>query len=79
MHFTESDQQLLEAIALEAAKVIRNTWLYEQLRLRARWFETLVSVVRPSIRRSTSMMPQGDYARGGAAYGRSNVFAPFAG
>jgi len=42
--FTESDQQLLEALALEAAKVIRNTWLYEQLRLRARWFETLVSV-----------------------------------
>src|SRR5437763_573603 len=42
--FSESDQELLEALALEAARVIRNTWLYEQLRLKARWFETLVSV-----------------------------------
>src|SRR5258706_128620 len=42
--FTESDQQLLEALALEAAKVIRNTWHYEQLRLKAGLFETLVKV-----------------------------------
>lgn len=44
--FTESDQQLLEALAVEASKVIRNTWLYEQLRLKARLFETLVDVGR---------------------------------
>src|SRR5439155_24761852 len=44
--FSESEQQLLEALALEAAKVIRNTWLYEQLRLKAELFETLVNVGR---------------------------------
>ncbi|HMC26999.1 MAG TPA: GAF domain-containing protein [Verrucomicrobiae bacterium] len=44
--FSESDQQLLEALAVEAAKVIRNTWLYEQLRLKAELFETLVKVGR---------------------------------
>jgi len=42
--FTPNDQELLEALALEAAKVIQNTWLYEQLRLKARLFETLASV-----------------------------------
>jgi len=42
--FSASDQELLEALALEAAKVIHNTWLYEQLRLKARLFESLVSV-----------------------------------
>ncbi|HXG47073.1 MAG TPA: GAF domain-containing protein [Methylomirabilota bacterium] len=42
--FTEEDQSLLEALAVQAARVIRNTWLYEQLRLKARLFEALVSV-----------------------------------
>jgi signal transduction histidine kinase len=42
--FTESDQELLQALALQASKVIHTTWLYEQLRLKARLFESLVSV-----------------------------------
>jgi len=42
--FTEADQELLQALAREASIVIRNTWHYEQLRLKARLFETLVSV-----------------------------------
>jgi signal transduction histidine kinase len=42
--FSGEDQQLLEELALQAAKVIHNTWLYEQLRLKARMFESLVSV-----------------------------------
>jgi signal transduction histidine kinase len=42
--FTAEDQELLEALAIQAAKVIHTTWLYEQLRLKARLFESLVSV-----------------------------------
>jgi signal transduction histidine kinase len=42
--FSAEDQELLEALAVQAAKVIHNTWLYEQVRLKARLFETLVSV-----------------------------------
>src|SRR5436190_21620854 len=42
--FSEADQELLTALAVEAAKVIHTTWLYEQLRLKARWFEALASV-----------------------------------
>ncbi len=42
--FSAADQELLETIALSAAKVIHNTWLYEQLRLKARLFETLARV-----------------------------------
>jgi signal transduction histidine kinase len=42
--FSAEDQELLESLAVQAAKVIHNTWLYEQLRLKARLFETLVSV-----------------------------------
>ena len=42
--FTEEDQDLLEGLAMQASKVINNTWLYEQLRLKARLFESLVSV-----------------------------------
>jgi signal transduction histidine kinase len=42
--FSESDQELLEELAVQAAKVIHNTWLYEQLRLKARLLETLVSI-----------------------------------
>lgn len=44
--FSAADQELLEAVALQAARVIANTWMYEQLRLKARLFETLVSVSR---------------------------------
>jgi signal transduction histidine kinase len=42
--FSAQDQELLEAIAVQAARVIHNTWLYEQLRLKARLFETLATV-----------------------------------
>jgi signal transduction histidine kinase len=42
--FSAADQQLLEALAQSAAKVIENTWLYEQIRLKARLFETLSRV-----------------------------------
>jgi signal transduction histidine kinase len=42
--FNESDQELLEALAVPAARVIHNTWLYEQLRLKARLFESLANV-----------------------------------
>ena len=42
--FTSGDETLLQELAIQAAKVIHNTWLYEQLRLKARLFETLVSV-----------------------------------
>ena len=44
--FTAADQELLEALALQAARVIQNTWLYEQLRLKARLFEALANVSR---------------------------------
>jgi signal transduction histidine kinase len=37
---------LLQELAVQAAKVIHNTWLYEQLRLKARLFESLASVSR---------------------------------
>jgi signal transduction histidine kinase len=42
--FTEDDQQLLHDLAALAAQVIRNTWLYEQIRIKARWFEALFNV-----------------------------------
>jgi signal transduction histidine kinase len=42
--FTESDEELLQGLAVQAARVIHNTWLYEQLRLKATLFETLVRV-----------------------------------
>ncbi|HLP75480.1 MAG TPA: GAF domain-containing protein, partial [Candidatus Paceibacterota bacterium] len=44
--FGEEDQELLEALAIQAARVIQNTWLYEQLRLKARLFEALANVSR---------------------------------
>jgi signal transduction histidine kinase len=44
--FTAEDQALLEALALQAATVIQNTWLYEQLRLKARLLESLAGVSR---------------------------------
>ncbi len=42
--FTAADQDLLEALSKSAANVIQNTWLYEQLRLKARLLETLSRV-----------------------------------
>jgi signal transduction histidine kinase len=42
--FSAADQELLQALSVQAAKVIHTTWLYEQLRLKARLFESLVSV-----------------------------------
>ena len=44
--FSAEDQDLLEGLAVQAARVIHNTWLYEQLRLKARRFESLASVSR---------------------------------
>ncbi|HEV2393400.1 MAG TPA: GAF domain-containing protein [Verrucomicrobiae bacterium] len=44
--FSVQDQELLEALAAQAANVIHQTWLYEQLRLKARLLESLVSVSR---------------------------------
>jgi len=44
--FSAEDQELLETLAVQAARVIHNTWLYEQLRLKARLFESLASVSR---------------------------------
>ena len=44
--FSVADQELLEALAVQAAKVIHTTWLYEQLGLKARLFETLANVSR---------------------------------
>ena len=42
--FTENDEQMLQDLAVEAAKAIHKTWMYEQLRLKARMFESLVKV-----------------------------------
>src|SRR5271156_400669 len=44
--FSAGDQDLLEQLAVQAAKVIHNTWLYEQLRLKVHLFESLSSVSR---------------------------------
>jgi signal transduction histidine kinase len=42
--FAEADQQMLQALADQAAKVIQDTWLYAQLALKARLFEALIQV-----------------------------------
>ena len=42
--FTAENQEVLQELAAQAARVIQNTWLYEQLRLKARLLESLVSV-----------------------------------
>ncbi|MSU63068.1 MAG: GAF domain-containing protein [Pedosphaera sp.] len=42
--FSADDEQLLQDLAVQAARVIHNTWLYEQLRLKARLFEGLATV-----------------------------------
>jgi len=44
--FTTEHQTLLQELAVQAAKVIHKTWLYEQLRLKVHLFETLASVSR---------------------------------
>ena len=44
--FSAEDQELLESLAVQAARVIQNTWLYEQLRLKARLLESLARVSR---------------------------------
>jgi signal transduction histidine kinase len=44
--FNADDQNLLEQLAVQASKVIQNTWLYEQLRLKVHLFESLASVSR---------------------------------
>lgn len=42
--FSAEDQELLSELAVQAAGAVRNTWLYEQLRHKARLFESLASV-----------------------------------
>ena len=44
--FDAEDQALLQELAVQAAKVIHKTWLYEQLRLKVHLFETLAGVSR---------------------------------
>jgi signal transduction histidine kinase len=44
--FSADDLELLQELAVQAAKVIQNTWLYEQLRLKVHLFESLASVSR---------------------------------
>lgn len=44
--FSADDQAMLEGLAAQAARVIQNTWLVEQLRLKARLLESLASVSR---------------------------------
>lgn len=42
--FTAEDQAVLEELASQAAKVMRNTWQHESLRFKARMFESLAAV-----------------------------------
>lgn len=42
--FTAEDQAVLEELAGQAAKVMKNTWLHEQLRFKAQMFESLAAV-----------------------------------
>ncbi len=44
--FDAGAEELLAGLAAEAVRVIQNTWLYEQWRLKARWFESLSNVSR---------------------------------
>ncbi len=44
--FSAADQELLQELAVQAARVIHNTWRYEQLRLKAGLFESLAKVSR---------------------------------
>ena len=42
--FSEEDERWLQQLAQQAARVVQNTWLYEQLRHKALLFESLVNV-----------------------------------
>lgn len=42
--FSLADQEMLQSLADQAAKVIHDTWLYAQLGLKARLFEALIKV-----------------------------------
>ena len=42
--FSADDESLLQELARQAAKVIEHTWLYEQIRFKARMFESLVNI-----------------------------------
>ena len=44
--FSAADEELLQALAAQGASMIHNTWRYEQLRLKAGLFESLVNVSR---------------------------------
>lgn len=44
--FDRDDEELLVALATQAARAIQNTWFFEQYRLKARLFESLASVSR---------------------------------
>lgn len=44
--FSGEDREWLEELASQAAKAIQNTWLHEQSQLKARLFQSLVSVGR---------------------------------
>lgn len=42
--FSQADEELLHDFARQASRVIENTWRYEQSRLKAKLFESLISV-----------------------------------
>ena len=42
--FSQQDEDLLQTLAGDVIQVIHNTWLYEQMRLKTRLLETLLSV-----------------------------------
>jgi len=44
--FSQSDQELLQELSEQAARVVQNTWEFEHSRLKARLLETLVSLSR---------------------------------
>jgi signal transduction histidine kinase len=44
--FSHDDQELLQELAVQGSRVIQNTWLFEQLRLKAKLFESLAAVSR---------------------------------
>ena len=52
--FDERDQALMEELAIQASKVIHNTWLHEQLGFRARMFESL-SLVNQTIQSTLNL------------------------
>jgi transcriptional regulator with GAF, ATPase, and Fis domain len=55
--FSQSDQELLEELAVQAAKVIHNTWLFEQSRLKAGFWKRWSASAAPSTPLCTSMKP----------------------